>query len=261
MPHISQSLFAQAVLDAAAPVPEGLVAWNSPIPQRRFGVYRNNVAIGLGAALASRFPIAEKIVGADFFAAMARVYIDQHPPRSPLLLAYGDDFADFVATFAPAAEITYLADIIRLEAARSRAYHAADRAPLDPGALAGIAPQDLPKLVFEAHPSATVLCSTHPIVTIWAMNGGDLPLQPIADWRGEAALVVRPDLTVNVHRLTAGGAVFVSALLSGVPLGTAVQRAIDDDPGFDLSANLAGILRAGALTNLSCCSGDDHEQS
>ena len=110
----TQSEFAAALIDPGLAVPEGLAAWNGPKPARRFGVYRNNVAIGLIGALASRFPAAERIVGREFFAAMAHEFIRLHPPRSPLLLAYGDDFPDFIESFEPAREITYLADVMRL---------------------------------------------------------------------------------------------------------------------------------------------------
>ncbi|WP_318530149.1 MULTISPECIES: hypothetical protein [unclassified Rhizobium] len=66
---------------------------------------------------------------------MALAYAERHPPRSPLLLFYGDDFADFVATFEPARDLAYLPDVIRLEAARGHAYHAADAVPLEPGPI------------------------------------------------------------------------------------------------------------------------------
>ena len=52
---------------------------------RRFAVHRNNVVAGLVKALEARFPAAEKIVGKEFFAAMARAFVLERPPRSPLL--------------------------------------------------------------------------------------------------------------------------------------------------------------------------------
>lgn len=250
MPQNIQSNFAEAVLNYEQPIPDGLVAWNGPCPRRRFEVYRNNVALGLVGALGSRFPVAEKIVGEAFFAAMAHAYILVHPPRSPLLLAYGDDFADFVEVFKPAAEISYLADVIRLEVARGRAYHSADCPPLNPGDLSGFSPDELPNLVFEPHPSAAVVPSDHPIVYIWAMNSGETLLKPIDPWNGEDALVVRPEMTVNVHHLPPGGAAFVAALLSGERLGAAVQLAVQSAETFDLTANLAGVLHAGALASV-----------
>ncbi|MGV1766978.1 HvfC/BufC N-terminal domain-containing protein [Rhizobium rhizogenes] len=246
----TQAEFATALLDTDRAVPEWLTAWNGLRPERRFGVYRDNVVAGLIGALASRFPVAENIVGKDFFAAMAHEFVRLHPPQSPLLLAYGDDFADFVETFEPAGNIDYLPDVIRLEAARGKAYHAADAAPLDPVLLAAIEPERLASLVFVLHPSASILRSPFPMVTIWAMNAGEMELRPIDNWSGEDALVVRPEMMVEIHRLPAGGAVFLEVLAGRADLATAVEAAVAIAPDFDLSANLAGALAAGAFTTI-----------
>ncbi|RDJ16984.1 DUF2063 domain-containing protein [Rhizobium grahamii] len=245
-----QTNFATALINPEAPVPSGLIAWNGPTPERRFGVYRNNVAVGLVGALASRFPVVEKIVGAEFFAAMASEFIRHYPPRSPLLLSYGDEFPKFVASFEPATEIAYLPDVIRLEMARSRAYHAADAVPLDPSVLAAIDPEKLAGLVFEPHPSLSVLRSPHPVVTIWAMNAGEIELGPIDDWQGEDALVTRAHLNVEVCRLPPGGAAFLEALAAGVRFAGSVEAAVGGASAFDLSTNLAGALRAGAFRSV-----------
>ena len=243
----TQIAFASALRDKTSAVPDGLEAWNGPQPVRRFGVYRNNVFWGLVEALRSRFPVTGKIVGDEFFTVMADVFIRNHPPQSPLLLAYGDDLPDFAESFPPLAQLPYLPDVIRLEIARSHAYHAADRAPLDPSALSDLSPERLPELVFEPHPSSSVVRSSHPILTIWSMNSGEMPPAPIEPWIGQDALVVRPDMIVNVHRLPLGGAVFLGALRSGQPLGAAVEAALSDNPGFDITANLAGILQTGSF--------------
>ncbi|MHB0954426.1 MAG: HvfC/BufC N-terminal domain-containing protein [Allorhizobium sp.] len=245
-----QQYFTAALADLSKPVPQGLTTWTGDRPQRRFGVYRNNVRAGLAAALASRFPATERIVGADFFTAMAQDYVAAHPPRSPLLLAYGDDFADFVEAFEPAAGLAYLPDVIRLESARGHAYHSADAEPLDAGRLAAVPPEQLADLRFMPHPSLSVLRSAHPMVTIWAMNAGEAELAPIAEWKGEDALVVRPKMTVEVHRLPPGAATFFSALAGGQTLAGAAERAVDEEPAFDLAANLAGLITTGAFTDL-----------
>ncbi|WP_349956771.1 DNA-binding domain-containing protein [Rhizobium sp. ZPR3] len=243
----TQSEFAAALVDPDRAVPKGLTAWNGPRPARRFGVYRNNVAIGLIGALASRFPAAERIVGEEFFAAMAHEFIQLHPPRSPLLLAYGDDFPDFVESFEPAREIPYLRDVMRLEALRGRAYHAADAVPLDAVLLTTIEPAGLTELTFVPHPSASVARSAHPAITIWAMNTGEIELADIADWTGEDALVIRPKMIVEVHRLPPGGATFLEQLFAGAALGGAYEAALAEAANFDLSANLAGAFTAGAF--------------
>jgi hypothetical protein len=246
----TQADFAAALTDDDLPVPQGLAAWNGPRPERRFGVYRNNVAAGLIGALASRFPATEKIVGEEFFAAMAHAFIQRHPPRSPLLLAYGDDFGDFVATFEPAQSLEYLPDVIRLEAARGRAYHAADATRLDPAELAAVEAERIGGLRFAMHPSFSLIRSAHPIVTIWAMNAGVTELRPIEDWAAMDALVVRPEMTVELLELPAGGAMFLQALAAGADLAAAVETAMDDNANFDVSANLAGALQAGVFATI-----------
>ncbi|MDF2995319.1 MAG: hypothetical protein K0R27_956 [Xanthobacteraceae bacterium] len=241
-----QGRFVDALREAGG-VPGGVTSWNRPRPERRFEVYRNNVAFGLSRALAQRFPVTEKLVGEEFFAGMAHAFIAAHPPCSPLLLAYGDELAEFVAEFAPAADLPYLPDVIRLEAARGHAYHAADVAPLAPAALAEMPPERLAALNFELHPALNVVRSAHPVVTIWAMNAGEMPLEPLDAWNAEDALIVRPALHVLVRRLPAGGAAFLEALAAGAALSAAVELALADDPHFDLTVNLAGAFEAGAF--------------
>ena len=244
----TQHLFARALLHAECALPDGLTSWNRARPDRRFAVYRNNVATGLIGALAARFPVTETIVGETFFAGMAQAFIAEQPPKSALLLGYGDDLAEFVEAFAPAAELAYLPDVIRLEAARSRAYHAADRLPIEPSTLEGPNGDVLAALRFVIHPSVSVVSSIHPIVTIWAMNTGEIELSPIEPWLGEDALVVRPRLTVGIQRLPPGGASFLTALMSGETFAAAAEIALGAEPEFDLAANLAGVLQSGALT-------------
>jgi len=122
----TQHAFASALLDPARPVPSGLATWNGSDPVARFAVYRNNVVVSLVAALADTFPVVRELVGEEFFTAMARLYVAEQPPLSPVLAHYGDGFADWVVQFEPAAAVPCLADMARLERARVRAYHAAD---------------------------------------------------------------------------------------------------------------------------------------
>lgn len=250
MSRVMQDRFAAALLDREKPVPHGLSSWTGTEPHRRFGVYRNNVMQGLIGALASRFPATERIVGRDFFAAMADAYIGQHPPRSPVLLAYGDDFPDFAAGFEPASGLVYLPDVMRLEAARSRAYHAADAESLTAEAFAAIPTSRLPGIILTPHPSLFILRSAWPAVLIWAMNAGETEPAPITEWSAEDALIVRPHMMVEVHRLPPGGAAFLQALVNGLTLGHAVEVALGDAPAFDLPHNLAGLISTGSFVSL-----------
>jgi len=245
MPPDLQSEFAEALRDPGLPLPSGVIAHNSRLPQKRFAVYRNNVMVGLIGALEARYPATKRIVGEEFFAAAARLFATAHPPRSSLMMTYGDQFPDFLGAFKPAAAVPYLADVARLEAARTRAYHAADAKPLTPAELAGFGPDALAGLRFILHPSIEIVVSTFPIVTIWAMNADEIELAPLADWRGEDALVARPALDVEVRRLPAGAATFLQSLAGGKPLGAAANAALASSPDFDLAINLASLFSTG----------------
>ena len=201
-----EASFARALLDAAAPIPDAVAAADAPTATRRFAVHRNNVVAGLANTLRSRFPATEKIVGKEFFAAMARAFVTEKPPRTPLLAGYGDEFPSFIAGFAPARELPYLADVAELEAARTRAYHAEDAVQVDAGAFAALDPGAAGGLRIALHPSTAIIRSPHPIVTIWAMNSGEQPLAAIEDWRGEDALVIRPHLEVRGSKDSVGKA-------------------------------------------------------
>jgi hypothetical protein len=242
-----QTDFVRALLDPDMPPPDAVTAHTARQPQKRFAVYRNNVVVGLINALRAKFPATERIVGDDFFAAMARVFISTCPPRSKILHTYGDDFGDFIAGFEPAADIPYLADVARLEAARTRAYHAADAQPLAPAAFASIAPDAAGALRLSLHPSLQIVRSPHPVVTIWAMNAGEIELGPVDDGAAEDALVLRPGFAVTVRSLPPGGAAFLEALADGLPLGEAAERSAADDARFNFTANLAGLINSGAV--------------
>jgi hypothetical protein len=245
-----ETSFAGALLDADRPIPSNIVGHGAAVPARRFAVYRNNVATGLAKALENRFPVVGKLIGEEFFAAMALAFVRVKPPHSPLLATYGDEFPCFIAAFEPARELPYLADVARLEAARTRAYHAADAAPVGADRFANLDDNAIGDIRIDMHPSAGIVRSPYPIVTIWAMNSGEQELAPIEAWRSEDALVCRPQLEVQVRAMPPGGAAFLLALAAGQPLGNAAEAALADDPDFDLAGNLAGLIGSGLVRDI-----------
>ena len=239
-------LFAAALLDARSPQPAGITTARGDADAARFAVYRNNVHVGLTGALAQRFPVTERLVGEAFFRGMARVYVQDHKPASPLMFEYGDDFPDFVGGFAPARRLVYLADVARIEVGWSRAYHAADAEALSVAALAAIAPERLAETRLARHPAAAIVTSVHPAGSIWAAHQTD-PLGTVVAGQQETVLIARPDATVNVHVLPEADAAFAAALLAGATLGEAAENALAGQPKFDFGAALVGLVTLGAF--------------
>lgn len=234
-------------------LPPGVTALDPAEAARRFDVYRNNVAHSLSRALATRYPVIERLLGPEYFTALAAVYLQAHPPRSPVLLAFGAEFPDFLASFPPLTALPYLRDVARIEVARGRAYHAADAAPVtgDRLARAGNAPE-VARLTL--HPSVECIASAHAARSIWAANQpGAGPMRAIDATRPETSLVLRdPADRVLVLPLGAGDAAMFLALAEGAPLLAAAARgAVPRDPEHDPGALLALLARAGAITDIT----------
>jgi hypothetical protein len=245
----SQRAFAAALFDPAAAAPAFLRNASSPRAASAFGVYRNNVAASLINTLRTRFPVIVRLIGEDAFAGLALRFIALDPPRSPVLMGYGDGFPDFLRCLTETSMAAYLSDIARLEVARGHAYHAADAEPVGPERFAELTSEQLPALQVLLHPSLTLLRSRFPVVSAWEVNqpGAD---QAIRCWRGEDAAVLRPRYEVQVVRLGEGGFAFLSALENGATLATAIEAAVADNAAFDLAANLAMLAGSGVAVEL-----------
>jgi hypothetical protein len=240
--------FAPSLLDPERAVPSCLLAPCREAAAKRYGIHRNNVTVSLINVLAAIYPAVRRITGPDFFQAMARFHVRTMPPRSPLLFEYGRDFADLIDRYEYARNMPWLADVARLERAWLDAYHVADAEPLSIDLLSTVAQEKLARLVFVAHPATRLVRSEHPAVTIFAMNRGDGPVEPVTRIEPEDALITRPGANVVVSHLPPGGYRFLSQLILGTPLGEAAAVAFSEAPFFDLARSIAGMIEAGAFT-------------
>ncbi|MDE2468479.1 MAG: putative DNA-binding domain-containing protein, partial [Bradyrhizobium sp.] len=248
-----------ALLDPARPAPPGLVGPDGEDSARRFAIYRNNVSVALIGALEANFPATCRIVGEEFFRAMARTHALLEPPASPILLDYGAGFPDFIARFTLADSVPYLADVARIERAWTEAYHAPEDSPLDPAMLSCIPGDEAAELCFTLHPSVRIVRSQFPALTIWRMNVADgVPAPVDLDSSGENALVTRPDAEVEVRSIPAGGADFIEALAQGHRLVEAAKAGLRAAAEFDLTGNLTALLGAGVFVGSRPATSTNH---
>lgn len=220
-----------ALLDPRVPLP-ALRARGGASPERRWSVHRATAVGGLVDTLATAFPVARQIVGDEFFDAMSRRFVVQSPPRSPVLDEYGDDYPAFVDGFAPAGDVPYLADVMRLERLHVRVARAADAAPLDLAAFQGLLsdPSRLLESRIQLHPACGWLRSSHPVAALWQAHpaGADVDSDALAAidlTHAQDVLVARPDLDIQVAVLPHGALEMFDALRAGATLGCAFARA------------------------------------
>ncbi len=245
------SAFGAALLDNRLPAPEGLVGPDGKPSARRFAVYRNNVMVGLIDALADTFPAIKRLVGDEFFRAMAGVYARAEPPASPVLLHYGEGFPDFLTAFPPLKDLPFLPDVARLERAWIDAYHAAEAAPADVAPLLHMTPQELGMQRFRFHPSVRLVRSAFPALSIWQMNRSGAAVSPLDMTQPEDSVILRPFSEVMATRLFPGAAAFWQGLMAGETLTQASTAGFLETPRFDFPQALSALLLSGALAGWS----------
>ncbi len=237
MPHdLQEARFHRAIWHSDS-APDGITAPDPSEAARRFSVYRNTIHSGLSRALEARFPVTAQLVGAAFFAQMARVFSGRFPPQSPVLLHWGAEFPDFLAQFPPVAHLPYLPCVARIEYLRGLSYHAADAKPVAPEVLRR---PDPAALRLRLHPSVQLFSSAFPAVQIWQAHQPGAPRLSLGSGPDRALIARAPDFAVFVMPVDAGSFAVLSALQSGLALGDAAMRA-------DPTQALALLLRHGLI--------------
>lgn len=212
-------------------------------------VYRNTVAKGRADALAGLFPAVERLVGADWFQAVALEYARERPPASPVLDDYGDDFPDWLAAFPPAQAHAWLPPVARLDRAWSQAHRAADAPILSPQAAAAVSPPRLYAGRLILHPSARAFWFDWTAPSIWLANRGQGATGDMVwDQKPEGLLIVRSRMTVLSHRLTAPQFAFLSACRDRQTVSAAVVAALAADKRVALSSLFRDLLLTGVFT-------------
>ena len=248
-----------AGLDAAVPEAAALRVFSGESEQvrSRFGIYRGNTTANAARAIGAAYPVVEKIVGAEFFRGLAWEFRSRYPSEDGDLNEYGEAFAAFLAAFAPAQEIPYLADVARLEWAVHRAHYAADPATFDPLRLASVPPDFQLRLHPRLHPACHLLQSAYPITRIWevhqdAFNG---EFEVNFSHAPAHALVRRPHFRVEVVQTTDAEAAFLAAARDGDTLETALIAAQSCDASFDLGRSLGEWVESSVIVDFKFTGG------
>lgn len=242
--HEIQRDFSRAVWQTSPALPKGIKS-GGILARQGLAIYQNNTRIGLTEALRDLYPVVNRLVGERFFDRLALAYLAVYPPQSSVLLWFGGQFAEFIATFSPAQDLVYLADIARLEWYWHEAYHEADGRMLTIAKLASLDPNCYGRLGFDLQPSARFIASRYPIRRIWACNQADCETEDIIDLGqgGCRLLLFRPALEVEMHSLTDAEYRLLTALAGG-----SVLAEIDAD--FEVGAALQKWLYQGLFTDL-----------
>ncbi len=204
----------------------------------RLAVYRANVFGNWNAALAGAYPIVRKIVGAEFFDAMARNYARAHPSASGDLHEYGAQLARFVQDYAQTQDLPYLPDVAHMEWLTHRAHYAADASPFDFSR-----PTEL-----RLAPACALLESSWPLARLWEAHQDGSENTAVDLGAGpDRILLHRPAWRVEVCSLRPGDYRFLERLQAGEALGPALEAAVAADGAFVARVALATWVQTGVI--------------
>ena len=218
----------------------------------RLAVYRGNVHANCAKALAGAYPIVRKIVGEEFFDAMAREYAREYPSQSGDLNRYGEQLARFLEGFIHTSDLPYLPDVGRMEWLAHRAHFAEDAPPFDASALAALPAERLAELKLRLSAACALFESPWPLGRIWTIHQYDYQGAFAIDLNAgpDRILVYRAGWKARVLSLAAGDFAFVASAARGETLGGALEAGVAADARFDPSTTLARWMNAEVVTGL-----------
>lgn len=240
-----QDAFARALLRAAGErdfAPD-YIEVPSAVPSRHVAIHARNYRASLTAALKETFPVTAALTGEGFFIFAAARFLRDTPPGDPRVAHCGSGFPAFLAGFAPAGTVPYLADVARFEWALRLAMLArrgGARVPEELRDEAHYGPGD----------GAALFASQWPVTAIWRAHREGRVAEGLALHRLPAcrALVFRDSDDVRFSELDKEEFAFLGALAAGTPLGHALGRAAGEHADTArLRARLCWCLANGAF--------------
>jgi hypothetical protein len=248
LPEI-QARFAAALRGDAGPI-ESDVLGDGLEAAGRMNIYRNNVRAVFEGALERTYPVLRRRVGEDYFRQLAHGYRERYPSRSGDLHWVGEHFARYLAQTEAGTGYEWLAELAELEWDCECAFVAARAEPVEPQALASLAPDDLGLARMRLQPSLRCVASSFPVLDVWRAN------QPEADGRavdlsrgGQCVLVYCGADGLELAEMSSAALAFTRQLQAGAALGVAL-----DESGLDLAelpVVLALLFSSGLVTGVS----------
>jgi hypothetical protein len=223
---------------------------NGVEPERRVGIYVNNVRETFLGTLEATYPVLLRIAGRDWLRQAGRHYQHQHPSTRGNLHHVGASFPTWLQAEVGDGPYAYFVDVARLEWAYQEVLVAAEPASLDLAALAAVPDAEQCAIVLELSPAARLVESAYPLLALWQAHRPEIEDPPTVrlDAGPCRLLIVRRCDHVELRELPAAEFGLLEALARRRSLAAALEHALEAEPGADVAAALSHCVQLGAVT-------------
>ena len=226
------------------------------ISNRGLQTYQANAHASALRSLQAAYPVIAQLIGDDAFKHLALDFWAQHPPTRGDLAQWGGELAGFIATISALQTEPYLSDVAKVEWALHTASTAADQTA-DLSTFTLLTEHDADALTLQLAPGTALIHSNYPIASMLTAHLYGSPSFEhvgvmLRQNAAETALIWRHGLRPMVSSCTDGEAAFISSLLAGKSLLSALESSSElpsthEFTNFDLSTWLPQAVQNGLL--------------
>jgi len=231
-----QQEFTQAVFSATGSdsqsINQRIQASKGPSAEQRVAIYRAAILGSLCRVLEEVYPVINRLLGDEFFQAMARRYAQQIPSLQPDLNEYGRELNEFLSNFEPVKAMHYLPDVAQLEWYWHEIFSEVDETPADFSVLARLDEATLGRVTFRLPKAARLMRSEFPIARIWATNQPDCEEETTIDLAEGAdhLLIWRQGHEQRIEHITENQWQLLSAIEQGLGFQSLIETLdLDED--------------------------------
>tara|TARA_R110002167_G_scaffold5436_3_gene25595 strand:- start:123548 stop:124342 length:795 start_codon:yes stop_codon:yes gene_type:complete len=218
------------------------------------GIYQGSSRANIIQAMKLTYPVIEKLVGEEFFRASCKKYILSHYPKSANMDDYGEEFAEFLACFEPAKQLTYLKNVAQLEWLFHLSSLASDSSPTEWNRLSAVAAGDAMQVKLLLAPSVKLISSPFPIDMIWQMNqpnsavNKEIDLTQTVD-KQTSLIVFRSRLKTQMLAVTEGEFALLSSFNQQQSLANAIEASIKIESNISIDEAIKKFIELNIISS------------
>lgn len=220
-------------------------------PQQRLAIHRRHYETSLVQALLDKFPATTWLVGSPFVAEAAQEYVRNHPPRTPCIAEYGQDFPHFLTSRPAADRVAYLQAFAELEWHVGQVAIAVDKPALLIAELSKLSGDALTDAALTMQPGLRYCHASWPIDDLMKLYLTESAPDGYSFAPHDVCLEIRGARgEFRLDRLHADQFAFRKALFEGFPIGESAERALQNDLSFDPGRSLVRLIGDGLAVAL-----------